>query len=261
MTREDPTFQVRSDPETGQTMMNGMGKLHLEIKQHRMERDFRLKVRVGKPRVSYRETLKKPVSVVGECVRQAGGAGLFAKVKVDFEPFRGEQSIQVQWDAPAEELPPEFMSAAEQGIRGAMDSGELGYPVMNVRAIIRGGEIDQQLSNETAFQAAGADAVRKAMRDNIVLLEPVMRVEVTLPSEFLGPVTADLNARRGEIQKLHSRGAVSVVEALAPAAKMFDYADEVRSLSQGRASPSLEPHSYRPAAPDVLDAMLHPEDY
>ncbi len=201
LTREDPTFQVRTDPETGQTMMNGMGKLHLEIKQHRMERDFKLKVRVGKPRVSYRETLKKPVSVVGECVRQAGAAGLFAKVRVDFEPHPSEQSIQVQWDAPPDELPPEFLAAAEQGVRGALESGELGYPVMNVRAILRGGEIDPQFSNETAFQAAGADAVRKAMRDNIVLLEPVLRVEVTVPAEFLGPVTADLNAKRGEIAK------------------------------------------------------------
>ncbi len=261
LTREDPTFQVRTDPETGQTMMNGMGKLHLEVKQHRMERDFKLKVRVGKPRVSYRETLKKPVSVVGECVRHAGTAGLFAKVRVDFEPNPADPAIQVQWEVPPDELPPEFIAAAEQGVRGGLESGELGYPVMNVRAILRGGETDPQFSNETAFQAAGADAVRKAMRDNIVLLEPVMRVEVTVPSEFLGPVTADLNARRGEIQKLHSRGNASVLEALVPAAKMFDYADEVRSLSQGRASPSLEPHSYRPAPPDVLDAMLHPEDY
>jgi elongation factor G len=130
-----------------------------------------------------------------------------------------------------------------------------------VRAIITGGEVDQQLSSETSFQAAGADAVRKAMRDNIILLEPVLRVEVTAPSEFIGPVTSDLTAKRGEIQKLHSRGAVSVLEALVPAAKMFDYADEVRSLSQGRASPSLEPHSYRPAPDEVLHAMLHPEDY
>jgi elongation factor G len=259
--REDPTFQVRIDAETGQTMMSGMGKLHLEIKQHRMERDFKLKVRVGKPRVSYRETLKKPLSVVGECVRQAGASGLFAKIHVDFEPLPGSQSIQVQWDAPPEQLPPEFLTAAEQGVRGALESGELGYPVMSVRAILRGGEIDQQLSNETAFQAAGDDAVRKAMRDNIVLLEPVLRVEVTLPQEFLGPVTADLNAKRGEIEKLHSRGGVSVLGALVPDAKMFDYADEVRSLSQGRASPSLEPHSYRPAPPEVLNAMLHPEDY
>ncbi len=261
LTREDPTFQVRTDPETGQTMMNGMGKLHLEIKQHRMQRDFKLKVRVGKPRVSYRETLKKAVRVEGECVRQAGASGLFAKVRVEFEPFAGDGSIQVQWDVPPDGLPSEFIAAAEQGIRGAMDSGELGYPVMNVRARIVGGEVDEQFSNETAFQAAGADAVRKAMHDNIVLLEPVLRVEVSLPEEFLGPVMADLNARRADIQKLHAQGSGRVIEALVPAAKMFDYADEVRSLSQGRASPSLEPHSYRPAPPDVLEAMLHPEDF
>ena len=261
LTREDPTFQVRTDSETGQTMMNGMGKLHLEIKQHRMERDFKLKVRVGKPRVSYRETLKKAVRVEGECVRQAGASGLFAKVRVEFEPHQGDEAIQVQWDVPPETLPSEFIAAAEQGIRGAMDSGELGYPVMNVRARIVGGEVDEQFSNETAFQAAGADAVRKAMRDNIVLLEPVLKVEVSLPEEFLGPVMADLNARRADIEKLHAQGSGRVIEALVPAAKMFDYADEVRSLSQGRASPSLEPHSYRPAPPDVLEAMLHPEDF
>ena len=132
---------------------------------------------------------------------------------------------------------------------------------MNVRAVIVGGEVDEQFSNETAFQAAGADAVRKAMRDNSVLLEPVLRVEVTTPEEFLGPVTADLNARRAEIKDLLSRGKTRIVEALVPAAKMFDYADEVRSISQGRASPSMEPHDYRPAPPEVLDAMLHPEDY
>jgi elongation factor G len=259
--REDPTFQVRTDPETGQTMMNGMGKLHLEIKQHRMERDFKLKVRVGQPRVSYRETLKKAVRVEGECVRQAGGSGLFAKVRVEFEPAQGNESIQVQSRLSDEGLPQPFVEAAEQGIRGALESGEVGYPVMNVRAVIVGGEVDEQFSNETAFQAAGADAVRKAMRDNSVLLEPVLRVEVTTPEEFLGPVTADLNARRAEIKDLLTRGKTRIVEALVPAAKMFDYADEVRSISQGRASPSMEPHAYRPAPPEVLDAMLHPEDY
>jgi elongation factor G len=259
--REDPTFQVRTDPETGQTMMNGMGKLHLEIKQHRMERDFGLKVRVGQPRVSYRETLKKAVRVEGECVRQAGGSGLFAKVRVEFEPFKGDESIQVQSRLTNDALPQSFVEAAEQGIRGALESGEVGYPVMNVRAVIVGGEVDEAVSNETAFQAAGADAVRKAMRDNSVLLEPVLRVEVTTPEEFLGPVTADLNARRAEIKDLLTRGKTRIVEALVPAAKMFDYADEVRSISQGRASPSMEPHAYRPAPPEVLDAMLHPEDY
>ena len=143
----------------------------------------------------------------GECVRQAGASGLFAKVRVDFEPHpRRANRSRCSGTCRRDELPPEFLAAAEQGIRGALESGELGYPVMNVRAIIRGGEMDQQFSNETAFQAAGADAVRKAMRDNIVLLEPVMRVEVTVPEEFLGPVTADLNARRARSRSCHSRG-------------------------------------------------------
>jgi elongation factor G len=260
LTREDPTFHVRTDPESGQTMMSGMGKLHLEIKQHRMERDFRLKVRVRNPRVSYRETLKRPVEVVGECVRQAGSSGLFAKVKVEFEPYKGDAAVQVESRADPEALPYEFVAAAEQGIRGALESGELGYPVMNVRAVIVGGEVDQQFSNETAFQAAGADAVRKAMRDNITLLEPVLKVEVTVPEEFLGPVTADLNARRADIKDVLTRGKTRVIIAEVPASRMFDYAEEVRSLSQGRATPSMEPFAYRPAPDDVLHAMLHPEE-
>jgi elongation factor G len=260
LSREDPTFQVRTDPETGQTMMSGMGKLHLEIKQHRMERDFRLKVRARNPRVSYRETLKRPTEVTGECVRQAGTSGLFAKVRVAFEPYRGQESIRVESQADPESLPYEFTAAAEQGIRGALESGELGYPVMNVRAVVLGGETDPQFSNETAFQAAGADAVRKAMRDNIVLMEPVLKVEVTLPEEYLGPVTADLNARRADIKDVLTRGKTRVIVAEVPASRMFDYAGEVRSLSQGRATPSMEPYKYRPAPDEVLHAMLHPDE-
>jgi elongation factor G len=258
--KEDPTFTWKTDKDTGQTLMSGMGMLHLEIKQHRMERDFRLKVRVGQPRVSFRETLRRPATVEGECVRHAAGAALFAKVKVEFEPYRGEEPVVVASRLEPGVLTPLFVAAAEQGIRGALDSGELGYPVMNVRATLVGGEMDEQLSNETAFQAAGADAVRKAMRDNIVLLEPWMRLEVTVPEEYLGPVTSDLNARRGEINKLENRNRICMVEALVPLAKMFDYADKVRSLSQGRASSTMEPHAYKPAPDEVLHALLHPEE-
>jgi elongation factor G len=174
-----------------------MGMLHLEIKQHRMERDFRLKVGIGQPRVSFRETIRNSITVTGECVRQAGGSGLFAKLDVAFEPHGGEESIKVETRLKPDVLTPELVAAAEQGARSALDSGELGFPVMNVKATITGGEMDPQFSNETAFQAAGADAVHKAMRDNIVLLEPWMKLEVTVPDEFLGPVTSDLNARRG----------------------------------------------------------------
>jgi elongation factor G len=256
--REDPTFDWRVDTETGQTLMSGMGVLHLEVKQHRMERDFRLKVRVGRPRVSYRETLRRPVRIEGECVKQAGTAGLFAKVTVEFEHATGEQPVTVVSRVKPGVLLPAYLAAAEQGIRGALLSGELGYPVIDVRATLVGGEMDAHLSNEVAFQAAGADAVHQALRDNIVLLEPVMRLEVTVPEEYLGPVTADLNARRAEITQLHARGKLRVIEALVPLARMFDYAEKVRSLSQGRASSTMEPHSYAPTADEVLHALLHP---
>ena len=258
--REDPTFTWKVDPETGQTLMSGMGVLHLEIKRHRMERDFRLKIRFRPPRVSYRETIKRPVQVLGECVRQAGGSGLFGKVTVSFEPFKGEESLSIINRIPDEKLTPLFLAAAERGLRGALQSGELGYPVMGVRATLVDGAMDEQMSNETAFEAAAADAAHKAMRDNIVLLEPLMHLEVTLPEEYLGPVTADLNARRAEIKELLTRGKLRVIEALVPLARMFDYADKVRSLSQGRASSTMEPHSYAPAPDEVLHNLLHPED-
>jgi elongation factor G len=258
--KEDPTFTWNTDKDTGQTLMNGMGMLHLEIKQHRMERDFKLKVRVGQPRVSYRETIRQAITVTGECVRHAGGAGLFAKLEVAFEPYRGEESIVVESHLPPEKLPPLFVAAAEQGVRGALDSGELGFPVMNVKAVILGAEMDEQLSNETAFQAAGADAVRKAMRDNIVLLEPWMKLEVTVPDEFLGAVTSDLNARRAEINKLENRDGICILGTIVPLSKMFDYADKMRSLSQGRASSSMEPYRYRPAPDDVMRGFLNPDE-
>jgi elongation factor G len=257
--REDPTFEWRVDPETGQTLMSGMGVLHLEIKQHRMERDFRLRVRVGQPKVSYRETVRAPLEVTGECIRQTGGAGLFGKVTVSFEPFhpdKDEPLIEVTSRVRPDILPPAFVAAAEQGIRGALQSGEVGYPVINVRATITGGALDLEQSNEVAFQAAGADAVNKALRGNVVLLEPLMRVEVTVPEEYLGAVTADLNARRAQIEQLFTRGKLRVIEVLVPLIRMFDYADKVRSLTQGRAGWTMEPHSYAPAPDDVLRSFL-----
>jgi elongation factor G len=255
--REDPTFTYRLDEDTGQTLMSGMGLLHLEVKQHRLERDFRLKIKVRPPRVSYRETLRRPARIEGECVKQAGTSGLFAKVTVEFKHGKG---ILVQNAVAADGLPSDFVAAAEQGIRGALQSGELGYPVIDVHATIMGGQMQEDLSNEVAFQAAGADAVHKALRENITLLEPVMHTEVTVPEEYLGPVTADLNARRAEITQVHARGKLRVIEALVPLAKMFDYSDKVRSLTQGRASWTMEPRSYAAVPEDVLHALLHPED-
>jgi elongation factor G len=259
--REDPTFTWRVDPDTGQTLMNGMGLLHLEVKQHVMQRDYKLRIRVGQPRVSFRETLQRSLRALGECVRPAGAGGMFARVTVEFEPLPHDRGVEIVNQVPGGALPPEFVAAAEQGIRGALQSGELGYPVIDIRATLRHGDMDEQLSNEVAFQAAGADAVHRALRGNMVLLEPVMSLEVTTPEEYLGPVTADLNARRAEISDVLPRGKLRIIEALVPLRKMFDYSDKVRSLTQGRAGWTMEPSSYKPVPDDVLHAMLHPEGF
>lgn len=256
LAREDPTFRWTVDRETGQTLMNGMGVLHLEIKLHRIREDFRLKVRVGKPRVSYRETIARPVRVWGECIRQTATQSLFARLEVQFEHEHGQEPVTFLNRVPAEILPPAWESAIEQAIRGALQSGETGYPVIDVKVTLLAAQTHPTDSNEVAFQVAAADAVSKALKDNVILLEPVMRLEGTVPEQYLGPVTADLNARRAEIQQIHVRGNLRVIEAFVPLARMFDYADTVRSLTQGRASYTLEPYRYAPAPPEVLRQLL-----
>jgi elongation factor G len=227
-----------------------------------MEREERLKFRVGKPRVSFRETLRRAVRVEGECIRHTGTA-MFARVTVQFEPAEddagNEAGVAVENRIPPETLPAEFIAAAEQGIRGALLSGELGYPVIRVRATMLAGQMNEELSSEVAFQAAGSDAVHKALRDNMVLLEPKMHVEVTIPEEYLGPVTGDLTARRAEILQILPRGKVRAVEALVPLRQMFDYSDKVRSLTQGRASWTMQPKSYADVPDEVVRSMLSGE--
>jgi elongation factor G len=263
LAREDPTFRWTTSADTGQTLISGMGVLHLEVKAHDLLSKYRLKVRVRDPIVSYRETLRRATTVEGEGNRMAGTSSLFAKLRVHFEPLpaaHGEEKATgrefgrnvVETRFQSEEFPATFLAAAEQGIKDALQSGETGNPVLNVRAVIEHAEMDPQLSNEAAFQAAGADAVHQALRNNFVLLEPVMRLEVAIPEEYLGPVTADLNARRAEIREVILRGNLRVVEALVPMERLFDYSDKVRSLSQGRASATMEPHSYLPAPEEAL---------
>jgi elongation factor G len=259
--REDPTFKWRQDTDSGQMVINGMGLLHLEIKQHVMERDYKLKVRVYPPRVSYRETVRDARRVEGVCNRQAGTSSLFARVTVELTPAHDVAGVSVTNRVEDESVPYAFLAAAEQGIQGALQSGELGYPVINVRATILSVEVSQEFSNEVAFEIAGADAVRKAMKDNIELLEPVMRLEVVVPEEHMGAVTGDLNARRADITEIITRGKLRQIEALVPLAKMFDYSDKVRSLTQGRASWTMEPHAYRPAPHEVLQHMLNPDSF
>jgi elongation factor G len=250
--REDPTFIWKVNPDTGQTLISGMGMLHLEIKRHRMERDFNLKVRVGKPYVSFRETVRETKEGKGALAR------LETYLDVELRPAHADSPALpvVREAADFPDVPAALREAARQGVAGALQSGELGFPVINVEARITGYQLDQQLTTDVAVQAAAADAVNKALKDNIVLLEPVMHLEVTLPEEYLGPVTADLNARRAEISQLLGRGKLRMVEAYVPLRNMFDYSDKVRSLSQGRAGWTMEPHTYAPAPDEVLRNLL-----
>ena len=254
---EDPTFKVKADKDTGQTLMSGMGTLHLEVKRHRLERDFRLKVRVGKPRVSYREMLRGPKTVEAD-VQRLGEKPAFAKLKVSFTNFKSDKPVAVFDAIPAENpLPAAFRAAAERALTDALQTGELGYPMMNAQARLLDAQFDPQLSSEDSFVAAAVQAYREATRDNVQLLEPIMKVTVTTPTEFLGNVLGDLGARGGLVEETESdEFGRSEVTAKVPLAKLFDYADKVRSLSQGRAAAAMEPHNYEAAPPEVLRQLL-----
>jgi elongation factor G len=255
--REDPTFIVKLNKDTGETLMSGMGTLHLEVKRHRMERDFRLKIRVYKPQVSYRESLRQRITVEGECDRMIGGKNVFARVKVEFTPRRAEQPVTVTNKLKPNDVPAPFPDVLVRGLKSALQSGGLGFPVLDVHAIIVDATFDPERSTEPAFEAAAADAVTKAFsRENMLLLEPMMKLRVSVPTESSGSVFAYLMARRGEIDKQDSDGRTVEIGARVPLVTMFDYADELRSLTQGRASSTLEPHAYAPAPDDVLRTFL-----
>jgi elongation factor G len=254
--REDPTFDWRLDKETGQTLMSGMGMLHLEIKQKRMERDFRLKIRVGKPRVSYRETIKNEARGESTFERQIANTFVRAKVGMVVKPSKG---ITIAYGIDKDDFAPATIAALELGFRSALDSGWYGYPVIDLHILVRELEESRDAApalNETAVQAAAADALHQALRENVLLLEPVMHLEVTVPEDYLGPVAADLTARRAEITEVNARGKLRVIEALVPLARTFDYSETVRSLSQGRADWTMEPHAYAAAAADVVRSLF-----
>jgi elongation factor G len=258
MRRQDPTFRARENEETGQTLISGMGELHLEVIKHRLLRDFKLNVRVHKPRVSYRETIERAVEVTGECHRNVGGQMLSAKVHIRMEPFaKGAKPVIVvlgpSVNLPEELLTPVVEVLTEQGEGG----GSLGFPLMHVKITVLGGEVHETGSNDLAFRYAAGDAFEKGLREaGIVLLEPIMRIEVTVPEEHLGDIMGDLQQRRALITRTHVRGRSTVIEAHAPLASLFGYSSAMRGLSQGRATCTVEPHSYGPAPADVLDSFL-----
>ena len=262
LAREDPTFAFKVNEETGQTLISGMGELHLEILKNRMIRDYKLKVHVGRPRVSYRETIKKAVKrVQGTCIRQTGGSGLYAKVTIDLEPevqAKGAPVLHFVNALKGGVIPGEFLSSVEAGIREAAKSGgRTGFPLVDLKVTLVDGQAHDTDSNELAFRFAAGDALEKAVQEaGAVLLEPIMKAEIVSPEDYFGDLMADLMARRAEITNTFDRGRLKVIEARAPLEKMFGYSTAVRSLSQGRASYSMEPLEYAAAPESMLEILV-----
>jgi elongation factor G len=258
LAEEDPTFQVESDEETGQTLIHGMGELHLEVIVERMLREFNVDANVGKPQVAYRETIRKAVTKVeGRFVRQTGGRGQYGHVVINLEPAPGEGFDFVN-RIKGGAIPSEFLPAAEQGIEEALESGvKAGYPVVDVRVELVDGSYHDVDSSEMAFKMAGSIAVKEAAkRANPVLLEPVMSVEVVTPEEFLGVVNGDLHRRRGQVQGQEQRGNAIVVQAFVPLGEMFGYATDLRSSTQGRATYTMQFERYEEVPANIAAEIV-----
>ncbi len=255
---EDPTFRVSVDPETNQTVIAGMGELHLEILVDRMLREFKVEANVGKPQVAYRETVRKPSKAEGKWIKQSGGKGQYGHAVVELEPGQSASGFEFVSKIVGGVIPKEYIPAIEQGIKETCESGILaGYPLIDLKVTLVDGSYHEVDSNEMAFKLAGSQAIRKAvMKANPVLLEPTMQVEVEVPEDFLGDVMGDLNARRGSIDGMSSEDGLANVSAKVPLAEMFGYATDIRSKTQGRGIFSMEFSHYEEVPRNVAEAII-----
>ncbi|PYQ32824.1 MAG: elongation factor G [Acidobacteria bacterium] len=255
--QEDPTFKVHTDQETNQTIIRGMGELHLEIIVDRMMREFNVQANVGKPQVAYREAITRSADAHGRFVRQSGGKGQFGDVKIRLEPIK-EKDYEFVNEIVGGSIPREFIKPVDQGIREAMEKGILaGYPMTGVRAILYDGSYHDVDSSEMAFKIAGSMAFQEAAKKaHPILLEPMMDVEAVTPEDYAGDVMGDLSRRRGKIQHMDERGGAKVIRAHVPLSEMFGYATQLRSMSQGRASYTMQFYRYEPAPKSVADEVI-----
>jgi elongation factor G len=257
LSEEDPTFRMRTDTETGQTIISGMGELHLEVIVDRMLREFKVEANVGRPQVAYRETITQAVEAEGRFVRQSGGRGQYGDCWIRIEPLGPSGGFEFVNKVVGGAIPKEYIPAIEEGIREAMESGVVaGYPMVGVRAEVYDGSYHAVDSSELAFKIAGSMAFKSAAhKARPVLLEPIMRVEVTVPDDFMGEVMGDLSSRRGHIAGIEARPPNQVVRALVPLAHMFGYSTDLRSKTQGRASYSMEFSHYEEVPQSVAEAV------
>jgi elongation factor G len=246
LAEEDPTFRVKTDPESGETLIAGMGELHLDVIVDRMVREFKVAANVGRPQVSYRETIRRSAEGNGRFVRQTGGKGQYGHVILTAEPGEKGSGFEFVDKIVGGTIPREFMRAVQMGVREALETGiYAGYPMVDVKATVHDGSYHEVDSSEMAFKIAASMAIKDAVgKASPVVLEPMMRVEVTMPEQFMGDVIGDLNSRRGHLEGSENRGTTTVVRAAVPLAEMFGYATDLRSMTQGRASYSMELSHY-----------------
>jgi len=259
LAEEDPTFRVHTDPETGQTIISGMGELHLEIIVDRLQREFKVNANVGRPQVAYRETIRRPVKkVVGKFVRQTGGRGQYGHVVINVEPTESGIGFVFENEVRGGNVPREYVASVEQGIKEALESGVVaGYPLIDVKATLIDGSSHDVDSSEMAFKIAGSMAIKDAVRrGDPVLLEPIMDVEVVTPDEYLGDVMGDLTSRRGKIGGMMQRSSAQVIGASVPLSEMFGYSTVLRSLSQGRAVYTMQFSHYDEVPKSKLEEIL-----
>ena len=258
LSEEDPTFRIKTDFETGETIISGMGELHLEIIVDRMFREFKVSVNVGRPQVAYKETIKKVAEAEGKYIRQSGGRGQYGHVWIRVEPGERGSGFEFLNEIKGGIIPQEFIPAALKGIKEAMEKGvKAGFPIVDMKAALYDGSYHEVDSSEAAFKIAGSIALQEAAkRANVVLLEPIMKIEVIAPEQFFGDITGDLNSKRGKIEKMSERAMMKVIDAFVPLSEMFGYATKLRSMSQGRANYTMEFDRYEEVPNNVAELII-----
>ncbi len=258
LSEEDPTFRIKTDAETAETIISGMGALHVEILVDRMIREFKVSVNVGRPQVAYKETVKKVAEAEGKYIRQSGGRGQYGHVWLRVEPGERGSGFEFINEIRGGVIPQEFISAVEKGVREAMEKGvKAGFPLVDMKVAAYDGSYHEVDSSEAAFKIAASMALQEASkRANLILLEPIMKVEVIVPEQFFGDITGDLNSKRGKIEKMSERAMLKVVDAKVPLSEMFGYSTKLRSMSQGRASYTMEFNHYEEVPNNVAELII-----
>ena len=258
LAEEDPTFRVHTDPETSQTIISGMGELHLDIIVDRLLREFKVGCTVGNPQVAYRETIRKAVKSEGKFVRQSGGKGQYGHCWLEITPRKPGEGFLFENKVVGGAIPKEYIAPIEAGVKEAMENGVVaGYPMVDIAVTVYDGSYHEVDSSEMAFKIAGSMGFKSgAEKANPVILEPYMKVEITVPEEYMGDVIGDVNSRRGRIEGMEARNGAQVINAFVPLAEMFGYATDLRSKTQGRGNYSMEVDHYEDVPRNIAEAII-----